>query len=232
MSSLFGDFQGKSNFGPNLLSPWGFRLEREDAQGNVASAAGCGVASELKVVQNTTSCIALESSPVYDDINSPRVSEVWQFRLCDDDRYLEFMATGASLPYGSKMIGSTSVSDRTPEPIRSIRHAMYATPRSTTGFFNDGVVQIKEASISSTHFGSISKLGRTFFLGETGSIDIHRPDATGGETDQTVLLNSKGDVYNFASGFQEILVGNFLWRDAWVKGSTAADIDVCSQAVI
>ena len=75
-------------------------------------------------------------------------------------------------------------------------------------------------------------MNRLYFMGEVGAVDILRPDAAGGESDGTVLLNGIGDGIgenseDYKSGFHEILVGgSTAGRDMWSKGSSEADVQV------
>ena len=219
MSELYGDYQGKSAYGSNLLAAKGLRLEREDSEGNTISAAGTGSSVVNYIVtQNDDTCGTLQIAEVIDDTDLPSVSESWTLTLCAGNRHISFTSNGS-------VSKSTSVTK-----VRSIRHALYSTPLSTTAFFDSGVVQIMGARDAASHFGSTDRLSRLFVLGGTGSIDIQRESATGGETDQVVLLNAaSGD---FVSGFQDILIGNFSRRDLWGPGSSEDDVSVSYSIVL
>ncbi len=132
--------------------------------------------------------------------------------------------------WGSPLENTTSgsvLSGNSIKQVRAIRHGLYATPLSTTGFYDGGVVQSMASKPTSSHFGSTDKLQRIYFLGDTGAIDIQRISATGGEDDQTVMLNAAvGGAQSYVSGLQDILVGSFQTRDRWCNGSNSNDITV------
>lgn len=213
VNKLFGDYLGKSNYGNNLFALNGLRLERENSDGSVTSAAGKGSNAKYSV-SSDGKCAQLVILSVVDDVLFPIVNEDWNLSLCVGDRFFTFTTNGTTTPVAKDM--------------RSIRHSLYATPISTTGFFDSGVVQILAAGKAVSHFGSVDKISRAFFLGETGSVDIVRLSAVGGENDQVVLLNADADVNSFRSGLQDILVGNFTKRDIWTQGSSSDDITVCT----
>ena len=220
ISSLQGDFQGLSNYGNNLLTEGGIRLERANADGTVVTAANSGVPSKFVVQSDYLSadCGSVLFSNVVDDVSSPTVSETWTISLCPNDRFLTFQTTGSVLPSAIDV------------KARAVRHSVYATPISTTGFYDGGVVQILEADDDNSHFGSIDRLQRVFFLGSTGAIDIRRPLARSGENDLTVMLNSAShsipNLPSFSSGFHEYLAGTFTVKDNWVPGHNANDTQV------
>lgn len=92
------------------------------------------------------------------------------------------------------------------------------------------MVQILDASDDNSHFGSIDRLQRVYFLGSTGALDIRRPLALSGDAELTVMLNSGTQTVphlpSFASGFHEFLVGGFSVLDDWVPGNNANDTRV------
>lgn len=217
MSELYGDFKGTGAYGENLLAAGGLRLERENADGSISSGAN----GELQIMQYITEryfddCQEINFPRVLDDSSNPTVEESWKFTLCVGDRTLRFESFGSVL------------SAQSDASIRSIRHALYSTPLSTTAFFDKGVVQIMSAKPTYSHFASSDRLSHAYMLGGVGAIDILRPKATGGEHDQVVLLNSVPNTEGiaFTSGFREILVGTFSHRDYWVEGSSASDAQV------
>lgn len=220
MSHLYGDFKGLGGYGENLLAAGGLRLERENADGSVVS----GITNKLRTKYDAVhtdegSCSEIQFPRVVDDSVNPTVEESWKFTLCTGDRTLRFESSG------SVIANHASVQ------IRSIRHALYATPLSTTAFFDQGVVQIKNAKPTYSHFASSDRMQRTYVMGGLGAIDVLRPQATGGLQDQVVLLNSAPGTEGvaFTSGFQEILVGTFSHRDYWVAGSSASDAQTIAQ---
>lgn len=80
-----------------------------------------------------------------------------------------------------------------------------------------------------SHFGSVNRLQRLYFMGETGTIDIMRSNIVNklnNAEDPVVLLNGNSDNVDYKSGFHEILVGSFLNRDVWCKGSSESDTQV------
>jgi hypothetical protein len=215
LSSLRGDFQGLSNYGNNLLTDGGVRLERENLDGTISSAAGAGLASKFTVDVNNESCGQVTVDSIVDDVNEPTVSESWVVSLCAQDRSLKITSSGNVL--------ETALSTK----LRFVRNAVYATPVSTTGFFDQGVVQILGASADASHFASIDRLQRVFFLGSTGSLDIQRPDAVGGVDDLTVMLNSDTGAVpgapSYFSGFYDVLVGSVQYKDLWLGASNVND---------
>lgn len=213
ISSLHGDFLGQSNFSDNLLSSAGFRLERENADGTVTSASGIGSGASVTLLQDDESCGTVRINGVVDDLTLPAVTEDWEISLCKDSRYMTIKASGSMTPGGALL------------KARNVRHSMYSTPISTTGFFDDGVVQILNADDEISRFPSVSRLSRSYFMGGSGAIDVQRPLATGGEEDQVVLLNAHSNSsLGFSSGLQEILAGSLATRDEWCVGSTENDI--------
>lgn len=223
MSDLYGDFKGLGEYKENLLAAKGLRLERENADGSVSSGADSKLGLAQQVVEkHSNNCSELTFPHIFDDSTSPTVKESWKFSLCVGDRSLRFESTGAILSAQSSV------------QIRTIRHSLYARSLSTTGFFDQGVVQIMSAEPKYSHFASSDRLHHAYFLGGVGAIDILRPQATGGEQDQVVLLNAVSDSANpgYTSGFREIVVGTFSHRDYWVAGSSAADAQVMTDALL
>lgn len=214
MSELYGDFQGSSNYGTNLLANMGFRLERENADGSVTFASFGSSTSGKATVIRTEECCDVSFPSVFDDSEVPVVEEQWLFSLCAGDRSLRFQSTG-------KVVAAD-----TTYKFRTISHSLYANPLSTTAFFDQGVVQIMSAQPKNTAFGSIDRMHRAFVLGGMGAIDVLRPQATGGEHDQVVLLNAVPHEGAYTSGFREILLGTFTERDVWCAGSSDADVQV------
>lgn len=217
MSELYGDFKGQGSYGENLLAVGGLRLERENADGSITSAFNQKLKSKQEVVEKKfDSCSEIQFPRVVDDNNNPTVEESWKFTLCPGDRTLRFDSVGSVLSAQSSV------------QIRTVSHALYAQSLSTTAFFDKGVVQIKNAKPAYSHFASSDRLQHAYVLGGVGAIDILRPDATGGEQDQVVLLNSAPGTagIGYSSGFREILVGTFSHRDYWVAGSSASDVQV------
>jgi hypothetical protein len=212
MSELYGDFQGQSSFSDNLLSSNGFRLERENDDGSFTSAIGANKVFARPTVRSSqrSSCVEANFPEVYDDAETPAVREKWIFTLCNGDRSLHFRAAGEVVPSSRAL------------KMRSVTHSLYTTPVSTTSFFEDGVVQIKSAETSFSHFASTSKMPRAYFLGEHGAVDVLRPSATGGTQDQVVMLNFEEG----GSGMREIVVGRFQHTDYWCEGSSADDAQV------
>ena len=205
ISKLQGDFQGNGNYGINLLADSGIRVERLESSGDVTSAAGKGDASEVNIVRDDGSCAEFTIPSVYDDVESPVAVESWTVSLCDGDRSLRFDTKGGVIDASA---GST---------LRGVVHSLYSSSLSTYAFFDQGVVQMKDAAEKRSHFGSIDKLNRFYILGGSGAIDVIRPSATGGEDDVTVLKNSQSNP-NFRGGFQEVLIGTFSERDYWCSG--------------
>ena len=217
MSELYGDFKGLGSYKENLLAAEGLRLERENADGSVTSGVGKGISSNRNVMEERSQgCSVLTFPHVYDDIANPTVEESWKFTLCDGARTVHFESSGTVLSAQASL------------QMRTVRHALYARSLSTTGFFDQGVVQIMSAEPKYSHFASSDRLHHAYVLGGVGAIDILRPGATGGEQDQVVLLNGVPDAEGakYTSGFHEILVGNFSHRDYWVAGSSASDAQV------
>jgi hypothetical protein len=174
----------------------------------------------LTVDVNSDSCGQVTISGVVDDVSTPTASENWVLSLCQNDRSLKMVASGSTLEsaYNTKL--------------RSGRNAVYATPISTTGFYDQGVVQILAASADNSHFASSDRLQRVFFLGSTGSLDIQRTDATTG--DLTVMLNSESGAVSgmpsFSSGFQDVLFGSITNQDLWLPGTNSDDTSVRRQS--
>jgi hypothetical protein len=221
ISSLRGNFQGKYAYGNNVLTEGvGIRLERENEDGSITTAAGLGSRAAFTVDVNSDSCGQVTISGVVDDVSTPTASENWVLSLCQSDRSLKMVASGNTLEsaYYTKL--------------RSVRNAVYASPISTTGFYDQGVVQILAASVDNSHFASADRLQRVFFLGSTGSLDIQRTDATTG--DLTVMLNSESGavsgIPSFFSGFQDVLFGSIANQDLWLPGTNADDASVRKQS--
>jgi len=217
MSELYGDFKGLGVYGENLLASGGLRLERENADGSITSAINAkNVVKQDVVHKKSGRCSEVHFPKVKDDVTNPTVEESWTFSLCEGDRTLRFDSAGSVLAPQSS------------QQLRTVRHTLHSKPLSTTAFFDQGVVQIKNAKPAYSHFASSDRLQHTYVLGGVGAIDILRPQATGGEEDQVVLLNSAPGTEGFpySSGFQEILVGTFSHRDYWVAGSSASDVQV------
>lgn len=217
MSELYGDFKGLSAYDENLLASGGLRLERENANGSITSAMNTKFATKQDMEHKKFGrCSEVHFPRVQDDATHPTVQESWKFTLCEGDRTLRFDSAGSVVAAASAV------------EVRSVRHALYGKSLSTTAFFDKGVVQIKNAKPTYSHFASVDRLQHFYVLGGVGAIDILRPVATGGEEDQVVLLNSAPGTEGFAysSGFQEILVGTFSHRDYWVAGSSASDVQV------
>jgi hypothetical protein len=212
VSELYGDFQGQGAYGKNLLSAGGLRLERENSDGSVVSGTDGAASAKEYVAHSDDNCAQITFPAVYDASENPTVEEKWEFSLCKGDRSLKFRTSGS-------LLSSTTVTS-----VRSIHHALYSTPLSTTAFFDQGVVQIMSAGQSYSHFGSADRMRRMYAMGGDGAIDVLRDGAVGGENDQVVLLNRAPGVDTaYTSGFQEILVGNFSDRDYWIAGSSDAD---------
>jgi len=220
MSELYGDFKGLGSYKENLLAAEGLRLERENSDGSVTSGVGKGINSNRNVMEERSQgCSVLTFPHVFDDIANPTVEESWKFTLCDGARTVRFESSGTVLSAQASL------------QMRTVRHALYARSLSTTGFFDQGVVQIMSAEPKYSHFASSDRLHHAYVLGGVGAIDILRPGATGGEQDQVVLLNGVPDAEGakYTSGFHEILVGNFSHRDYWVAGSSASDAQTIAQ---
>lgn len=214
MSEFYGDFKGTGDYGVNLLSNKGFRLERENEDGSFSSPTiGRAEYNKAQVTQ-TGNCSFIRFPYVLDDSELPVVQEQWSFSLCAGDRSLRFYSTGQV------------VAADTSFKFRTVSHSLYANPLSTTSFFDQGVVQIMSAQPKNTAFGSVDRMHRAFVLGGTGAIDVLRPQATGGEYDQVVLLNAVPGEAAYTSGFREILLGTFTERDVWCAGSSEADVQV------
>ena len=222
ISTLRGDFQGGSNYGNNLLSDGGFKLERLSTDNQVFTAAGKGSPSP-SATSNSNGCSTLSIDSIVDDIDFPTVTDSWVITLCDSDRGFTFSSKGSVLP---TVPAGTSV--------RAVRHSLYLTPISIFSFFERGVVQMMDASPERSYFGSQNAQQRVYALGETGCVDILRPGTTGGASDSTVLLSATaagsalaGDIpRGTRSGLQQILVGSYgasdssevdRWTPGWVQ---------------
>lgn len=212
VSSLKGDFQGEGNFGENLLSEGGLRLEREDDAGVLHSSAGLGSKSTF-ITSDLDDCVNLKVPSVYDDIIDPYSSESWNFELCQNQRYVSFSSKGA-------IMASAETSTA-----KSVRHTMYMTPVSTVGFFDRGVVQMMSAASERSYFGSSDSLKRLYVLGQTGSVDIQRL-VNNSRNQISVMMSAADNVQNkidFRSGFQEVLAGEYdasqldLWTEGWAS---------------
>lgn len=205
LSSLRGDFQGGFNYGENVLAAnGGLRFERIEADGAIVSGAGRGDPASVVVLRQDDECVEIAFPDVKDDIRLPMANEEWHFSLCKDQRSVHFTAKGNTL-------------NNDEASVRAIVHTMYATPLSTFGFFDQGVVQMKDASPERSYFGSIDRLHRAYILGQSGAVDVLRPEATGGEDDVTILMNS-ADSQSFHGGLQELVFGSYANLDAWTWG--------------
>ena len=123
ISALRGDFEGRSQYGSNLLSESGIRLEKISSSGAVVSAAGLGAPAEVNVVRNDGSCLELNLPAVYDDAEYPSAVENWVISLCEGDRTLSFSAKGQVLE-GAE--GNSVI---------AVVHSLYAASLSTYGIF-------------------------------------------------------------------------------------------------
>ena len=226
LSSLRSDFNGLSNFGGNLFSEDGFRLEREDVDGTVHTAVGAGETAIILIDEDEiTGCKTVNVPVVVDDAEDPFVSESWTLTLCPQRRSFTFTSTGACTSPDAQ--------------VKAIRHTMALKLASSTGFYENGVVQMMNAQPERSFFASANPLSRLYFLGEGGAVDISRtlPEAhpAGGEDADdhiTVMMSSAADVhqYSFRSGYQEVLVGSYsadmqdLWTAGWIKDISSSTV--------
>ena len=212
---LRADFQGRGEYGANVLASAGMTLQSEDAFGRVASSGDLKPEDvQWAVAKNETSNATATMSGVCDRKNAPRATETWTFTLLSSSRTIEFQARG-STP-GSKL--------------RAIRRQWDLQSTSIYAMYDGGLVQMKGAGGGSDFYASDDGLGRVYSLGGSGSeegqvgnmsIDIIRSEKA--RASQTVLMSSKsGSPY--WSGLQEVLAGGISdksildhWKGGWAK---------------
>lgn len=227
ISKLFGDYEGLSNYGMNLLGGEGFRLERENSDGQIVSAAGEGPPSTVNVIQMTETCVSVEIQNIKDDLLETIYEETWNLSLCAFQRSFTFASKGVST--GVNLGNITGVKNSI--EFRSIRHSLYSMLISTTGFYDLGVVQILNAPNREQYFSSIDVLQRTYMLGGGGAIDIIPLDDNNNSNLNTVLMNAQDGAKSFRSGYMEIIAGGVSKRDRWDVGSTEDDSQALGHSV-
>lgn len=216
---LYADFEGRGQYGRNVLSGHGMTLRREDSQGHTYTSATLGPGQvDLVALRNDSAVATVEMANIVDSSAHPAVRETWTFTLLPADRAVTFRSSG-----GVVRAGVTA---------RSISRYYELRPTALYAWFKGGVVQMKNAGAGSDFYISNDALYRFYSLGGSGaeeqavgnaSFDWTWTDTTEARPAQTALLSSSSG-RPYWSGLQEVLAGGVAsapsdlidhWRDGW-----------------
>ena len=208
--SILADFLGASSFDVAhevLASSMGIRLESVVGSAVKSSADAANPDAVVTIVTNTSEYAKVELSGVVDDVAAPSARETWTLELRRDERFVTFSTQGATLDASAT----------------AVRHAMYFNALSVYGFFERGVVQMKDSDAAASFFGARDLLLRAYALGGGSAIDIANRSCVVGASNATQCahtLLSSGNA-GYSSGLHEVLAGAIPEENRWTSGGLA-----------
>lgn len=146
--SIRGDYSGCASFGVNLLSVDAFALKRQNvSSGKIIFADSTGT-PEITVVKNSSSTKIIRLGNIGDNF----ISETWTIKLSKEDRFFDIRFEG--------IIESQYLSQF------AVFHQWNFSPASIYAFYQNSVVQMRNASVPNVFFPSPEPLQRVYALGK------------------------------------------------------------------
>jgi hypothetical protein len=202
VSELKGDFFGKGEYGKNVISPSGIRLEREDGDGSVHHHSASDIA-EAEIVNGTA---MIQTS-------GQLVEETWTLMLAKGSRSLTLATEGH--------INRNFTS-------RVFRLDIPIEPPSIYALFDARVVQNKFAAAGFDYYGSRDGLGQLYSLGGNMSLALRwqqRPrgivlrsnsgSMNGNSGVQAVLIGGVPKENEWSAGWETVQENTFPAHSAW-----------------
>jgi hypothetical protein len=202
VSELKGDFFGKGEYGQNVISPSGIRLEREDGDGSRHHHSASDIA-DAEIVNGTA---MIQTS-------GQLVEETWTLMLSKGSRSLTLSTEGH--------INRDFTS-------RAFRLDIPIEPPSIYGLFDTRVVRNKFATAGFDYYGSTDGLGQLYSLGGNSSLALRwhqRPQGivlrssgsgmNGNSGVQAVLIGNVPKANEWSAGWETVQATTFPAHSAW-----------------